>query len=201
MLRMRRQAKWCWIVVAIIATTSGSYAYWYTHRYKHFAVHESGMVYRSAWVEPDVFSELIEKHQIRTIINLCEPGEMGDARWDGQRAAVRGAGAQLLELPMPRTINAEDPAVTEYLDVLKNPDNYPLLVHCQHGVTRTAKLLALYDIAFRGMSARDSLQRMPLFGRRDHNVAVKAFATGVETTYHEKAEQLARHLDPLHQVH
>jgi hypothetical protein len=42
---------------------------------------------------------------------------------------------------------------------------------------------------------------MPLFGRRDHNVAVKAFANGVETTYHEQAEQLAHKLDALHQVH
>jgi len=65
---------------------------------------------------------------------------MGEARWEDQRNAVRNAGARLIEASMPLTIGADDPVLEEHMAILSNPDNYPMLVHCQHGVTRTAKV-------------------------------------------------------------
>jgi protein-tyrosine phosphatase len=55
-----------------------------------------------------------------------------------------------------------------------------MLVHCQHGVTRTAKFLAIYDIAFRGKTGAESLAAQPRFGREEHNVNVRAFAKNFE---------------------
>ncbi|MCA9068982.1 MAG: hypothetical protein KDA84_08670 [Planctomycetaceae bacterium] len=170
-------------VLVVVSAIGGGLAYRHHQRYKHFRVHEKGMVYRSAWVEPDVMSELIEKHQFRSVVNLCNPGEMGEARWDAEREAVRNAGARLIELPMPLTVDVDTPAIEEHLAVLSNPDNYPMLVHCQHGVTRTAKFLTIYDIVFRGKTADDSLAAQPLFGRDQHNVNVRAFAKTFEHDY------------------
>lgn len=172
-------------VLALIAAVGGGWAYRQHHRYKHLAEHEKGMMFRSAWLEPDVFSEVIEKHQIRAVVNLCEPGEMGEARWEGERDAVRNAGAKLIEIPMPMTIDTDDPILAEHVAVLSNPDNYPMLVHCQHGVTRTAKFLAMYDIVFRGKSAEESLSAQPLFGRDDHNVNVRAFSKNFEKRHNQ----------------
>lgn len=165
---------------AAVSLATGLFAYQSHQRYKHLAVHEPGMVYRSAWVEPDVMSELIEKYQIRAVINLCNPGEMGEQRWIDERRAVTNAGARLIELPMPLTINADDPVIDKHLEILADANNYPLLVHCQHGVTRTAKLLTIYDIVFRKMSAKESLSAQPLFDRDDHNVNVRAFCRNFE---------------------
>lgn len=196
----RKQLRWILLGLLLLVVGAGAYAYRLNHRYKHWAIHDPGLVYRSAWLEPDVFAELIETHQIRTLINLCDPGEMGEDRWIGERQAVRGAGAQLLEYTMPRTVTADDPVIDKYVEVLQNPDNYPILVHCQHGVTRTAKLLSIYDILFRGMSAQQSVERMPRFGRSDssnYNVAVKAFAASVEEHHAKKSQELAKKLDVL----
>ena len=171
------------ILLAIItlgAIAAGGGAYWYHKRYKHLAVHDPGMVYRSAWLEPDALSEVIERYQIRTVVNLCNPGEMGEQRWIDERQAVTNAGARLVELSMPTTINADDPAIAKDLSLLSNPNNYPMLVHCQHGVTRTAKFLAIYDIVFRGMTGDESLKRQPLFGRKHQNVNVRAFVRNFE---------------------
>jgi len=162
------------VVLALVVAVSG---WWYRHhhRYKHLAVHEPGMVYRAAWLEPDVMSEVIERHQIRAVVNLCAPGELGEQRWVDERNAVRNTGARLIELPMPTTVNPSEPLIANHLELLGDPNNYPLLVHCQHGVTRTAKFLALYDIVYRGIPAEASLKAQPLFGRDDHNVNVIAF--------------------------
>jgi protein tyrosine/serine phosphatase len=183
------------VFAALFSAIVGGWAYQQHQRYKHFAVHEEGMVYRSAWLHPDVFSELIERHQIRAVVNLCKPGEMGESRWDAQRSAVTNAGAKLIELEMPTSIDATDPEVARHLETMKNPDNYPMLVHCQHGVTRTAKFLSIYDIVFRDMSGSESLSRQPLFGREDHNVNVRAFVKLFERSYRDlyptaKAEDL-----------
>ncbi len=176
----RRTVTWVLTILVVLGAVGGGWAYYHHHRYKHVAVHQKGMVYRSAWVEPDVMSELIEKYQIRAVVNLCRPGEMGEARWDAERAAVRNAGARLIEASMPLTVNADDPALEEHMAILSNPDNYPMLVHCQHGVTRTAKFLSMYDMAFRGETADQSLKAQPLFGREDQNVNVRAFAKNFE---------------------
>lgn len=175
-----RKVRLVTFLALLVGLVVGGWAYRNHHRYKHFAVHDPGLVFRSAWLEPDVLNELIEKHQFRTVVNLCYPGEMGEARWEEERRVVANAGARLVELPMPTTLDPHDHQVRRHIDVMRDPDNYPMLVHCQHGVTRTDKFLAIYDILFRGMSADESLAAQPLFGREDHNVHVRAFARSFE---------------------
>ncbi|QDT65867.1 fused DSP-PTPase phosphatase/NAD kinase-like protein [Calycomorphotria hydatis] len=167
-------------VVAVLLTAGGGYWYWHHHTYKHLATHEEGMVYRAAWVEPEIMSELIERYQIRAVVNLCNPGEMGEQRWVEERAAVTNAGAKLLELPMPLTVDVDEPVLATHVEALKDPNNYPMLVHCQHGVTRTAKFIGMYDIMFRGKTADQTMAYQPLFGREQHNVNVRAFCQQFE---------------------
>lgn len=194
----QKRRLWIWgLLIASIATTGGL-AYRHHKRYKHLAIHDPGMVYRSAWLDGDVFRELIEKYQIRTVLNLCEPGELGDERCVDQRQAVRGSGARLIELPMPAaTLDPADPAVAPFVEILGNPENYPLLVHCQHGVTRTAKVLVMYDILFRRMTAEQSIAAMPLFGRDAYTVSVRTFAKNFEDRHGQLYPQVSGKLDSL----
>ena len=185
------------LVVLLLLATATGFGYWHHKRYKHWAIHDPGMVYRSAWLQGDVFAEQIEKYQIRAVLNLCNPNELGEQRCLDQRAAVSGAGAKLIELPMPATIDAGDPAVQEFVDVLSDPGNYPLLVHCQHGVTRTAKVLSMYDILFRGKTAQESLAAMPLFGRDEYSVSVQAFVKDFEKRHQQLYPQANGKLDVL----
>ncbi len=162
------------MLVAVLV--AGAVVYRQHKRYRHFAVHDPGRVYRSAWLEADVIEELIRRYQLRTVLNLCRPGEMGEQRWVEEREAARRAGARLIELSMPTDPDPDDPRIAEFVAILQDPETYPLLVHCQHGVLRTAKLLSIYDIVCRDRSAEDSLSVMPLFGRDDHNPKVWQFA-------------------------
>lgn len=191
----RRQ--WLWTTLGLAAASGGGLAVWRHKRYSHLEVHDPGMVYRSAWLQGDVFAELIDTHQIRSIVNLCNPGEMGEQRCLDQRKAVEGAGAVLYDCTMPNTIDPADPQVATLVSILSDPKNYPMLVHCQHGVTRTAKVLAMYDVLYKGMSADQSLKRMPLFGRDDYSVSVYAFARNFEKQHSDLYPQTAGKLDAL----
>ncbi len=167
-------------LIAIFASLAGAWTYRQHHRYKHLVAHEPGMVYRSAWLEPDVLRDVIETYQIRSVINLCSPGEMGEQRWIEERSAVENSGARFVGLEMPTTVDPADPAIAKHLELMADPDNYPMLVHCQHGVTRTAKQLAIYDMVFRGLSGEESLYAQPKFGRDDHNLNVRGVVRAVE---------------------
>ena len=180
---MSRRAALLTALAGAAVLAAGADAYRRHHLYKHFAAHEPGRVYRSAWLEPAVTAELIGRHRVRCVVNLCAPGEAAPERWAAEEAAVAGAGAKLLRLPMPMSADPADPALAAHLDALADPANFPLLVHCGHGVTRTAKFLTLYDVAFRGRPAADSLAAQPAFGRAGPNPAVAAFAERFERAH------------------
>ena len=179
--RFSFQIKTILIIAAVLAGVAAGYAYRHHHRYKHVAVHDPGKIYRAAWVDPDVMGELIDRYEIRTVVNLCAPGEMGEHHWDLERETVRNAGARLLELPMPNTLEHQGRAIQPHLDAIQNPENYPMLVHCQNGIGRTSQFLALYDMTTRGMTAEESLAAQPTFGRPRHEAGVRMFCQRVES--------------------
>ncbi len=186
-----------WSLVLIVSALAGGLAYRHHKRYKHLAEHDAHMVYRSAWLDADVFREVIEEQQIRTVLNLCNADELCELRGE-QRRAVNGSGARLIEMPMPAaTLDPADPEIQKFVAVLSNPENYPLLVHCQHGVTRTAKVLVMYDILFRGMTAERSIAAMPKFGRDEYPVSVSTFARNFEERYKQLYPQARGKLDIL----
>src|SRR5262245_42365330 len=105
------------VAAVAVAAGFGAWAWWHNQHYKHLEVHDPGMVYRSAWLEPAAMNSVIERYQIRAVVNLCVPGEMGDPRWESERETVRNAGARLIELSMPMTVKADDPAIASHLEV------------------------------------------------------------------------------------
>ena len=180
---MSRRAAVLTALACCAALGVGLDAYRRHQTYKHFAAHEPGRVYRSAWLAPATTAELIGRHKLKCVVNLCGPGEAAPETWAAEEAAVVAAGARYLKLPMPLSVDPADPALAAHLDALADPANFPLLVHCGHGVTRTAKFLTLYDVAFRGRPAGASLAAQPAFGRARPNPAVSAFAAEFERAH------------------
>ena len=186
MFRSRRL--WIVAVLAVISLLTAAYSIRHHLRYGGFAPHDRGMVYRAGRLEPDVVAELIETHQFRTVVGLCDPQdpqETSAGHWSRERRAVEQAGATWVLMPLPASIAADDPSVAQAIDVLRDPDNYPVLVYCPQGVARTATFLVMYDVLFCGMAAEDSLRWLPLpeQDRRDGNV--RAFAQEFERRHGE----------------
>jgi hypothetical protein len=175
----RRQLGIIALFLAVVAGFGG-WIYYQQHRFRHFAVHDPGMVYRSAWLAPDALAQIIETYQIRSVVNLCNPDEMTPQQWEGERRAVAGAGATLHAVPLPNSVEVDSKAWAAHLAILANPDNYPMLVHCQHGVTRTSMFLTAYDVINRHKTAEESLAVQPTFGHDRADVHVRAFARNFE---------------------
>lgn len=179
------------LTVVLLAIGVGGYAYRQHHRYKHFAIHEPGKVYRCGWVDADVMGKLVKKYHVKTVINLCRPGEMGPTRAADERRAVEAAGGKLLELNMPDTADPHDPRIELHKTVLQDPTNYPMIIHCQHGVNRTARTLAMYEVLVHHADGAAAIQKMPRFGRENYEPLEYEFAHNFTEAYRNTPTQTA----------
>lgn len=161
----KRLAKDLSIPLLIIAAVCIGIAVKQHDMYKRFAAHDPNKVYRSSWLPAHEIAELVPKHKVRTVINLCTPGE--EPEWLGPEIkAVEDAGARFVMVPFPanNTSRVNHPGIQKFEALLADPENYPIWVHCYHGRERTAKALAMYDILHRRMTASESIDQMDTFG-------------------------------------
>ena len=61
------------LLLAVVASTGG-WIYYQQHHFKHFAVHEPGKVYASAWLGPDACRKYIETFSGSRRRKYLQPG-------------------------------------------------------------------------------------------------------------------------------
>jgi len=120
---------------------------------------DSGL-YRSA--QPDEIGMInLRKMGIRTIVNLrafhSDSDEIGDIK------------LACKNIPVNTWDIKEDDAV-EFLKIVTETENLPVLVHCQHGADRTGAMIAVYRIAVQGWSKREAIQEMTRGGFGFHEI-------------------------------
>ena len=128
------------------------------------------------------------KHGVRTVVNLCDGNEKR-GRVERQRAAVERGGGQLVELVYPANVTWDtNYEVVEQTEALfDDPQNYPIWIHCYHGRERTVKALTIYDVRQRQLTAAESLEQMPLWGR-EHTWPIVVFAHQYQDEHTERLQ-------------
>lgn len=174
------ESSWMLIPAITIAVLCGGIAYQEHHRLKRFAAHDPGKVYRSAYLQPGVVQQLVKQHDIRTVVNLCEEVEAPGAI-AAEQQATEAAGAKFVNLVFPKnkTSDLDYDSIRAMEAIFADQSAYPIYIHCNHGLERTAKALAMYDIARRNLKADESLDSMASFGR-EHPEPIVRFAKNYE---------------------
>jgi protein tyrosine/serine phosphatase len=116
-----------------------------------------GRIYRSAQPSPLFLRWLTQNHGIRTLINL-----RGETPGFESHYAARH-GLRLISFDLSATAPPSQADVARFLQVVSDPENQPVLVHCRAGVDRTGYMLALYRIEREGWTAERALHEMNRF--------------------------------------
>ena len=100
-----------------------------------------------------------ERYGVRTVINLrgAQPEE---AWYRSERRGVAAIDARWVHMMMSSRTAPARADLDRFFDLVEDPDNWPILVHCQGGVHRTGLMVALYRRQYEGWSADDAIAEM-----------------------------------------
>ena len=150
---MKRIIKILFTIVIIGAVIGGKQ--YYDYKVNHnFKVISEGKVYKSGVIPPDKIAYFVKEHNIKSIIDLRFPGtgdDVNNPEIPKELVAEKAAAAKIEglnyfnigsdQVPKPHNLEA-------FFKVMDNPANYPVLIHCFHGVGRAEMYSAIYRIEY-----------------------------------------------------
>ena len=147
------------LVGAILATGAGvAGVAWRMNRHadlpKNFGVVEPGRIYRSGQPTLDNLRAAHDTYGFRTIVHLG-----GDRPDDPQAIAERELAAELgatwLGVPLQGNGTGDPDVYVQVVDMMRDPDHHPILVHCGAGAQRTSAAVILYKHIVLGEAISD----------------------------------------------
>jgi protein tyrosine/serine phosphatase len=159
------------VAAVVLAPPILLYRAQYVHA-KRFREVDPGRLYRSGQMTADGFRETIERFHIKTVVNLQheEPDPLLPDHWLGkgkihesELCEQLGVNYKLLKpdvLPPGNTVDMEPPAVKEWLALLDDEKNYPILLHCKAGLHRTGRLTAIYRMEYHRWTPGEALREL-----------------------------------------
>lgn len=154
---------------------------------------ESGVLYRSGQLEPAELEREIRDRGIKTVVNLGS-----QENWD--EAVCRKLGVKYIDMPVgdvwcicgetPPGHESKSPAydMTAFWDLLNQPEQQPVLMHCWGGVHRTGVTAAIYRIRYNGWTAEEAIRELDLYGFE----SFKSKFENIRDYLHQIEDQVAR---------
>ncbi len=150
-------------LLAIVLIFVGKYVYDMNINHNFETITE-GKVYKSGMIPPDQIESYVKKYHIKSIVDLRFPGTadlVNNPEVPAELTAEKNAVEKIKGVNYFNDGSDQVPK-QENLDiffkVMDNPDNYPVLIHCYHGVGRAEMYSALYRIEYENFTNEQARQ-------------------------------------------
>lgn len=113
---------------------------------KNFHVIEPGILYTSGQPRGMDYTRLLYKYHIASIVNLRSSSEHREDNWYNEEITwVRDKGVNYFELPVDKNDHLPDKkSQAEFLNIMKNKENLPVLLHDSNGRKRVSMMAAVW---------------------------------------------------------
>jgi protein tyrosine/serine phosphatase len=101
---------------------------------------------------------MLKRLGIKTVLNLRKDAVAQEPAW------VRNEGMKYFNIPLLTTRPATREQTEEFLKLVRDPDNWPVYVHCAAGRHRTGALTAIYRIVCHSWTADMAYKEMKQYG-------------------------------------
>ena len=142
----------------------------------NFETITEGKVYKSGVIPPDEIESYIKKYHIKSVVDLRFPGtadlknnpEIPAELTAEQQAIVKIGGVNYFNNGSDQVPKQEN--LDAFFKIMDNKANYPVLIHCYHGIGRAEMYSALYRIEyenFTNQTAREGIKALIKFSSFD----------------------------------
>ena len=133
------------IIGAIALVATAAYLYHVHINYRFMTITE-GKVYKSGAMPPEKLTNVVQRHHIKTVIDLRQEEEKDAIA--AEHAAMAAIGVTHVNIPSHQA--PVQTTVDKYLAVIDDPSVFPVLIHCHHGVSRAVLFSAIYRMEYEG---------------------------------------------------
>ena len=151
---MKKQLKIIGILLFVLALLFGG-KYLYDMNINHnFETITEGKVYKSGVIPPDEIASYVKKYHIKSIVDLRFPGtgdNVNNPENPAELSAEQNAVAKISGVNYFNDGSDQVPSkenLIKFYKIMDNPANYPVLIHCYHGVGRAELYSAVYRIEY-----------------------------------------------------
>ena len=143
-------------ILLIILIFAGKYVYDMNINHNFETITE-GKVYKSGVIPPDEIASYVKEYKIKSIIDLRFPGTADLINNPESPLELRAEKEAVEKIPNVNYFNLGSDQVPEqhnldaFFKVMDNYKNYPVLIHCYHGVGRAEMYSAIYRIEYEAM--------------------------------------------------
>ncbi|MFV0531956.1 MAG: dual specificity protein phosphatase family protein [Flavobacteriales bacterium] len=150
-------------IVVIGAILGAKYVY-DMHINHNFETITKGKVYKSGVIPPDELEHYIKKYHIKSVVDLRFPGSKDTVNNPEIPVELTAEKEAIEKIKGVNYFNNGSEQVPKkhnldyFFKIMDNPDNYPVLIHCYHGIGRAEMYSAIYRIEYEGMD-RDEARK------------------------------------------
>ena len=133
---------------------------------RHLRVVREGVLYRSAQLPPSGISRAVKDLGIKTVVSLRDSDRAADQTEELYCVSqgIRFVRIEPLSWDGVQGSAPIDAGLARFLEVMSEPKNHPVLVHCYRGVHRTGAYSAVYRMECEGWSRERALAEMVTAG-------------------------------------
>ena len=111
-------------------------------RLRHHGAVEDGVLYRSGQPRPEELRELIRRDKLKTVVALRGSRDPADPdAWEqAERLVCEEHNVDFITLPCNHKNPPTAEQIQRFLDLMRDEQRHPVLIHCRIGRQRTAWL-------------------------------------------------------------
>ena len=161
------------LIATIVVGGPLGYAHFRQRHFRNFHAVREGVLYRSGQLSLPGLKSVIHDYGIKTIITLRDPSSSNDPPPILAEEEYCLAEAINYYRIMPKPWGGPDGAVPAaesigiFRNIMDDPKNYPVLIHCLAGIHRTGAYCAVYRMEYEGWSNEQAIAEMRACGYRD----------------------------------
>lgn len=137
------------LVILLLLIIFGAYKLWNKYINYNFGVVSEGKVYKSAAIEPSELDDFITKHNIRTVIDFRKNSKKTFSLEEEEKVISGIEGTKYYNIKSQQVPTEKE--LEEFFSIMDDESNYPVLLHCYHGLGRTMLYVSLYRIEYENM--------------------------------------------------